>query len=255
MATKVMPDPSRLIPISRATFASSSRLTLNLRPTVIPFYQNNSIRDQSTYSVSSPNRSSSTRFPQQIGSLHPRSKPIPSVYIARRNATASSYPPQSTSADAPIPSKPSISVKAPSLDAIKEEGYLDEDVQLLPPEEAYLNITHDAVQQLVAITSREPPQVLSEGKLALRVGVESGGCHGYQYTMALTEERGVDDYVLQPEGLNCIPVVIDLVSFGLLKGATLHFATELIGSSFRLQDNPQAKQGGACGCGVSWEAK
>lgn len=38
-------------------------------------------------------------------------------------------------------------------------------------------------------------------------------------------------------------------------GATLHYATELIGSSFRLQDNPQAKDGGACGCGVSWEAK
>jgi Fe-S cluster assembly iron-binding protein IscA len=48
-------------------------------------------------------------------------------------------------------------------------------------------------QQLVSITSKEPPDVISAGKLALRVGVESGGCHGYQYTMALTEERGVDD--------------------------------------------------------------
>jgi len=38
-------------------------------------------------------------------------------------------------------------------------------------------------------------------------------------------------------------------------GATLHHATELIGSSFRIQNNPQAKDGGACGCGVSWEAK
>lgn len=51
-----------------------------------------------------------------------------------------------------------------------------------------------------------------------------------------------------------LPILIDLTSLGLLKGATLHFATELIGSSFRLQDNPQAKEGGACGCGVSWEA-
>jgi Fe-S cluster assembly iron-binding protein IscA len=38
-----------------------------------------------------------------------------------------------------------------------------------------------------------------------------------------------------------------------LKGATLDFATELIGSSFRIADNPQAA--GGCGCGVSWEAK
>ena len=76
--------------------------------------------------------------------------------------------------------------------------------------------------------------------------------------------------VMQPEGVNCIPVIVDLVSLGLLKGmhrlplndneteypgATLHHATELIGSSFRLQDNPQAKEGGNCGCGVSWELK
>ncbi|WVQ94187.1 hypothetical protein IAU59_001265 [Kwoniella sp. CBS 9459] len=263
MATKAVPNPSRLLPISRATFASSSRVTLNFRPAAsLTTQRANSVRSQSTSVLRSSG--DHARFPAGA-SAHARahgqsrsrlvSRTVTPVYMSRRNATASSYPPASTSADAPIASKPSIHVRAPSLDAIKEEGYLDDDVQLLPPEEAYLNITHDAVEQLVAITAREPPQVLSEGKLALRVGVESGGCHGYQYTMALTEERGVDDYVLQPEGLNCIPVVIDLVSFGLLKGATLHFATELIGSSFRLQDNPQAKQGGACGCGVSWEAK
>ncbi len=72
---------------------------------------------------------------------------------------------------------------------------------------------------------------------------------------------------MQAEG--ALPVVVDLMSLGMLKGtssclrcidkltpgATLHYATELIGSSFRLQDNPQAKEGGNCGCGVSWEAK
>ncbi|KAE8541244.1 hypothetical protein D1P53_002601 [Cryptococcus gattii VGV] len=131
----------------------------------------------------------------------------------------------------PVPSRPNIKVSAPSLAAIREEGFYDDDVKLLPPEEAFLNITPEAIQQLTRITSREPIEVLSQ------------------------DERGVDDYVLQPEGVACIPVVIDLTSFGLLKGATLHHATELIGSSFRLQDNPQAKEGGACGCGVSWEAK
>jgi iron-sulfur cluster assembly 2 len=48
-------------------------------------------------------------------------------------------------------------------------------------------------------------------------------------------------------------VIVDAVSMGLLKGSTLDFATELIGSSFRVIDNPQAK-GAGCGCGVSWEA-
>ena len=48
-------------------------------------------------------------------------------------------------------------------------------------------------------------------------------------------------------------VLIDPISLALLNGATLDFATELIGSSFRVIDNPQADSG--CGCGVSWEAR
>lgn len=90
--------------------------------------------------------------------------------------------------------------------------------------------------------------------------------------------------VLQPEINPCIPIVVDIISMDLLKGehdksracschvgghdanvpftlcvsslgSTLHFATELIGSTFRLENNPQAKEGGNCGCGVSWEPK
>lgn len=48
-------------------------------------------------------------------------------------------------------------------------------------------------QHLEKITSKEPPEVLAKGLLALRVGVESGGCHGYQYIMEIVEERGTDD--------------------------------------------------------------
>jgi len=170
-----------------------------------------------------------------------------------RHASTSTHTPSSP-AIPPLPVEPRVAVTPPSLEAIRAEGVLDDDVELLPPEEARIKLTPEAVQQLVAITAREPPGVL-DTNLALRVGVDSGGCHGYQYTMALSEERGADDYVFRPEGVDCIPVVVDLVSLGLLKGATLHHATELIGSSFRLQDNPQAKEGGACGCGISWEAK
>jgi Fe-S cluster assembly iron-binding protein IscA len=42
-----------------------------------------------------------------------------------------------------------------------------------------------------ALPSRVPQA--PDSKLALRVGVDSGSCHGYQYTMDLTEDRGVDD--------------------------------------------------------------
>lgn len=49
-------------------------------------------------------------------------------------------------------------------------------------------------------------------------------------------------------------ILIDAVSLSLLNGSTIDFATELIGSSFRIADNPHAK-GSGCGCGVSWELK
>jgi hypothetical protein len=49
-------------------------------------------------------------------------------------------------------------------------------------------------------------------------------------------------------------VIVDAVSLTLLRGSTVDFATELIGSSFRVVNNPQAV-GAGCGCGVSWEAK
>ncbi|KAJ7874780.1 hypothetical protein B0H14DRAFT_2717523 [Mycena olivaceomarginata] len=49
-------------------------------------------------------------------------------------------------------------------------------------------------------------------------------------------------------------LLVDAVSLSLLNGSTIDFATELIGSSFRVLDNPHAK-GSGCGCGVSWELK
>jgi hypothetical protein len=44
---------------------------------------------------------------------------------------------------------------------------------------------------------------------------------------------------------------IDAVSLPMVNGSTVDYATELIGSSFRVTENPHAK--GGCGCGVSWE--
>lgn len=47
-------------------------------------------------------------------------------------------------------------------------------------------------------------------------------------------------------------IIIDSVSLGLVKGSTIDYVTELIGSQFAIRENPQAK-GSGCGCGVSWE--
>lgn len=47
-------------------------------------------------------------------------------------------------------------------------------------------------------------------------------------------------------------VIVDSVTLALIKGSTIDYVTELIGSQFAIVENPQAK-GSGCGCGVSWE--
>ncbi len=90
--------------------------------------------------------------------------------------------------------------------------------------------------------------------LALRVQVESGGCHGFQYLMSLTstsEVSGADDTVFESdEGAR---VVMDEPSLELLKGSKVDYTTELIGSQFKIADNPLATS--SCGCGTSFDIK
>ena len=46
-------------------------------------------------------------------------------------------------------------------------------------------------------------------------------------------------------------VVMDSASLELLKGSTIDFTTELIGSQFKIVGNPRAKS--SCGCGTSFD--
>lgn len=87
----------------------------------------------------------------------------------------------------------------------------------------------------------------------LRLSVESGGCHGFQYKMQFTDQIEDDDFVFSVGNRKGM-VVVDESSLGLMDGSTIDFATELIGSSFRVLDNPRSA-GKGCGCGVSWELK
>jgi len=155
-------------------------------------------------------------------------------------------PPRSAALATQPPSHPTVVLFSPSAEYIEKEEL---DVEVLPPQEIKLVITDRAAEQLRAIATRE-----NNPEAALRIAVESGGCHGYQYKMELATSRSPDDYhfshpILQPSN-----VLVDAMSFPLLNGSTIDFATELIGSSFRVSDNPRAK-GSGCGCGVSWELK
>ncbi|CAG8695351.1 4353_t:CDS:2, partial [Ambispora leptoticha] len=94
-------------------------------------------------------------------------------------------------------------------------------------------------QQLLSIMTRD-----KNDHEALRITVDSGGCHGFQYFYDLTSVNALedDDVLFEKNGAK---VVIDSLSLGLIKGSKIDYTEELIGSQFKVVDNPQASSG--CG--------
>lgn len=80
---------------------------------------------------------------------------------------------------------------------------------------------------------------------ALRVGVDGGGCSGFQYDIRL-DDAAADDLVLEKDGQR---VVVDSISLPFLENAVIDFTEELIGARFVIQ-NPNASS--SCGCGTSF---
>lgn len=92
--------------------------------------------------------------------------------------------------------------------------------------------------------------------LALRVTVESGGCHGFQYLMSLTDIAKIsptEDTIFEACDGSGAKVVMDEPSLELLKGSRVDYTTELIGSQFKIVGNPAATS--SCGCGTSFDIK
>jgi iron-sulfur cluster assembly protein len=84
---------------------------------------------------------------------------------------------------------------------------------------------------------------------ALRVYVAGGGCSGYQYGMALEGNIRDNDLVFEQHGVR---LVVDEISIDYLKGATVDYVDELMGSGFKIE-NPNAVS--SCGCGSSFRTK
>ncbi|KAF9235209.1 hypothetical protein BU15DRAFT_78222 [Melanogaster broomeanus] len=144
-----------------------------------------------------------------------------------------------------IPQAPTVLLTSPTVKDLEE---LELDAELTPEDHIDIILTTRAAEQLRAIAARE-----SNPDAALRIAVESGGCHGYQYKMQLATERAPEDYHFTHPDIRPSNLYVDAVSLPMINGSTIDYATELIGSSFRVAANPQAK--GGCGCGVSWELK
>ncbi len=102
-----------------------------------------------------------------------------------------------------------------------------------------VTMTDAAAARVRAILADHP------GALALRIGVKKGGCAGMEYTLAVAEEKGPHEEVVEQEGA---VLLIEPTAIMYLIGTEMDFKTDKLGSQF-VFNNPN--QVGSCGCGVS----
>ncbi|KAH7400919.1 hypothetical protein DE146DRAFT_611090 [Phaeosphaeria sp. MPI-PUGE-AT-0046c] len=129
------------------------------------------------------------------------------------------------------------------------------------PAQAVLNPRNDEsgnpMQIAISPRASKRLQAISSGdnnpNLALRVTIESGGCHGFQYLMDLTDlgEKPATEEDTVFQGEKGEKVVIDESSLELLNGSTVDYTMELIGSQFKITGIPGATS--SCGCGSSFD--
>jgi iron-sulfur cluster assembly accessory protein len=107
-------------------------------------------------------------------------------------------------------------------------------------ETATVTLSESAARRIKEIVSAE------QGKSALRVSVEGGGCSGFSYKFDLDNEPGEDDIVLERDDAR---VLIDQVSLIYMAGSEIDFVDNLMGQAFQIK-NPNAVA--SCGCGTSF---
>ncbi len=103
-----------------------------------------------------------------------------------------------------------------------------------------VTLSDAAARRIAAILATE------DGKDALRVSVEGGGCSGFSYKFDLAEGAEDDDLVLQKGDAR---VLIDSLSLVYMGGSEIDFVDNLMGQSFQI-NNPNAVA--SCGCGTSF---
>ena len=119
--------------------------------------------------------------------------------------------------------------------------------------EVTTDVTSDAKTGMLTITENAALKVKSLLKEkdseqgALRVFVAGGGCSGYQYGMALAQEREEDDIVIEQGGVR---LFVDPESAPLLKGAEIDYVEDIMKSGFTIF-NPNAVK--SCACGSSFD--
>jgi len=105
-----------------------------------------------------------------------------------------------------------------------------------------ITATPEAVYHLRALLAEQPA---GESR-GLRLGVEKGGCAGWQYVMKIDVATS-DDTIFEQDGVR---LIVDRESLVPLDGVQLDYVDSLHDAGFRV-NNPKAVR--SCGCGTSFE--
>lgn len=100
-----------------------------------------------------------------------------------------------------------------------------------------IEFTEKAINKVKEFLSKEA------GK-SLRIGLQGGGCSGYQYYFVL-DSKEEHDWEKSGEGYS---VVVNKLSLTLMDGSIIDYVDDLSGSHFDIK-NPNVKH--SCGCGKS----
>lgn len=128
-------------------------------------------------------------------------------------------------------------------------------------------LVHGSTDLSIAITARARDKLYSiangdkNPETALKIGVESGGCHGFQYNLDLLElskelEKQADALVFKRSDgeageYGVAQLVMDEASLEILQDLKIDYTKELIGSQFKVVDSPYTLT--ECGCGSSFD--
>jgi iron-sulfur cluster assembly accessory protein len=110
-----------------------------------------------------------------------------------------------------------------------------------------LAITPSAATKLTTLAKEE-----NKPKLALRLVVSSGGCHGFQYDLKITNiddfKPGEGDTLFDRDGGK---LIVDKEALEIMRDSKVDYVKELIGEGFKIIESPLTKS--SCGCGSSFD--
>jgi iron-sulfur cluster assembly protein len=106
-----------------------------------------------------------------------------------------------------------------------------------------VTISERAAQEIKTVMQAEGAQ-----SAALRIGVEPGGCAGFQYALSFATSTEADEVESESGG---VKVFVRKGDLPVLNGVMIDYIETSMGAGFNIK-NPNAKS--TCGCGNTFDA-